>query len=203
MNTKMIKLLSASVVVAMTLSSMPAQAQQVVTTSVNARAGLAPLVTVSCDPVNFGVWRIPPRSTGGVTEIGLTVAANNAAAATTATAIGNAVNVALASGYSAPSAGTCRISGATTVSSTIRTAISGNTSLTMGGVAILSLNAPATAAALVANVGLGGTGAVIDASGSGSFRIEGTLTIPETVVAANFGGYQTNAAATVSVTDAI
>jgi hypothetical protein len=46
----------------------------------------------------------------------------------------------------------------------------------------------------------------VDAQGDGAFRVVGVLTIPETIVLANYGGYQTGTGttvggATVSFTD--
>jgi hypothetical protein len=47
---------------------------------------------------------------------------------------------------------------------------------------------------------------LVDSSGNGAFRVTGTLEIPQTIVAANYGGYQTGTGttaggATVTFTD--
>ena len=185
------------------LSALPAQAQQVVTASVNARAGLAPLTSVTCDDVNFGVWRVPVRSTGGTSIVTLTVSANTAAGVTTAAVTGNTSNVAVAGGYIVPTAATCVVSGATNISTTLPTAISNNIGLSFGSSTHESLRVPPTLATLSANLSLAGTGVAVDATGAGAFRVVGELTIPQAILAANYGGYRTSTAATVSVTDAL
>ncbi len=199
MNGKLV----AALLAASTLAAMPAQAQQVVTASVNARAGLAPLTAVTCDDVNFGVWRVPTRTTGGSTLITLTVSANNAAGTTTSTVSGNSTNVGLASGYIAPTAATCTVSGATNVSSTLPTAITNNVGLAFTSSTHESLRVPTTLSLLSATLDLAGTGVVIDSAGAGSFRVVGVMTIPQQIISANYGGYRTEASATVSVTDQI
>ena len=189
--------------------ALPAQAQSTtstITASVNARAGLSPVLSVTCTPVNFGVWRVPARSTGGTTEITLTVSANTAAGVTTGTATGNTTNVALDSNYSVPDAATCSVLGSRPVSSTVPTAITGNTNLSFIASNHESLATPSALAALSANLTLAGTGVLVDASGNGAFRVVGVLTIPQTIVAANYGGYQTGTGttaggATVTFTD--
>jgi len=199
MNGKLV----AAFLAASTLAAMPAQAQQVVSASVNARAGLAPLTNVVCDGVNFGVWRVPVRTSGGSTVIGLTVSANNAAGTTSSVLTGNVTNVGSASGYNAPEAGTCRVTGATTISTTLPTSISNNVGLAFTSSNHESLRTPNVLAALSATLSLGGVGVVIDATGAGSFRVIGDLTIPQAIIANNYGGYITSTSATVSVTDAV
>ena len=185
------------------LTALPAQAQQVVTASVNARAGLAPLTAISCDDVNFGVWRMPVRTTGGSTVITLTVSANNASGTTAAAVTGNSTNVAVASGYTGATAATCSVTGATTVSATLPTSITNNVGLAFISSNHESLATPSVLSAMVATLTLGGTGVVIDSAGSGSFRVVGALTVPQVVTATNYGGYRTSTAATVSMTDAV
>ncbi len=199
MNGKLV----AALLAASTLAAMPAQAQQVVTASVNARAGLAALTAVTCDDVNFGVWRVPARTSGGSTIITLTVSANNATGTTTTSISGNTTNVGAASGYIASTAATCTVTGATTVSATLPTAITNNVGLAFVGSNHETLNFPTSVAAMNATLTLGGTGVVVDSTGSGTFRVVGVLTIPQAIVAANYGGYKTATPATVSVTDAV
>jgi len=199
MNGKLV----AALLAASTLAAMPAQAQQVVTASVNARAGLAALTAVTCDDVNFGVWRVPTRTTGGSTLITLTVSANNASGTTSAAVTGNSTNVGTASGYIAATAATCTVTGATNVSATLPTAITNNVGLAFTSSTHETLTAPTTLSALTATLTLGGTGVVIDSTGSGSFRVVGVLTIPQAIVSANYGGYRTSTSATVSVTDSV
>jgi hypothetical protein len=40
-------------------------------------------------------------------------------------------------------------------------------------------------------------------AGTGSFRVVGTLTIPEIIVSGNYGGYQTQGEGMITVTDAL
>jgi hypothetical protein len=185
--------------------SMQAQGADTGTASVNAIAGLAPVITISCTDVNFGVWRIPSRSSGGATTITLTTATNTAAAATTAAATGNTTSVALASGFVAPTAATCSVSGIMNKSATVQTSIASNTGLTFATSNHESLAHPTALADLRANLSLEGTGVVIDASGVGAFRVGGVLTIPNVIDASHYGGYKTNGvnAALVTVTDQI
>lgn len=193
--------------------ALPAQAQitNTVTASVNARAGLAPLLAVTCDPVNFGVWRVPVRgiNSGGTTLITLTVSANNALGVTTYTPTGNLTNVSLAPGYNLPEAGTCRVTGAVKINSSLPVGITGNTNLPFIASNHELLPTPSLLADLRANLTLAGTQVNIDGFGAGSFRVTGVLTIPEPIVSGNYGGYQTGTGinngggATVSVTDTL
>lgn len=198
--------LMAAVLAATALSALPAQAQDTVSTTVNARAGLSPVLSLACDRVNFGVHRVPIRATGGVTTISLAVSANNASGATTATTGGNTTNVAAASGFEVPAAAICTVNGSNNVSSTIQSAISQNTGLNFGASNHNNLNNPAQVAALTADLSLAGAGVTINSVGAGTFRVTGVLTIPEVITAENYGGYSTVTAensATVTVTDAL
>ena len=200
------KISTAVVLGTLAVISMQAQAVDTGTATVNATAGLAPVVVVSCTDVNFGVWRIPNRSSGGqTTVITLTTATNTSGAVTTATATGDTTSVALATGYVAPTAATCSVSGIMNKSATVRTAISANTSLTFAPSTHESLADPTALAALSAELTLAGTGVAIDGNGSGAFRVTGVLTIPAAIIGGNYGGYKTNGvnAATVTVTDQI
>lgn len=189
--------------------ALPAQAQNTtstITASVNARAGLSPVLSVTCDAVNFGVWRVPIRTNGGITTITLTVSANTAAGVSTGTPSGNTTNVSLDSRYLPPSAATCTVLGSRPINSTLPTAITGNTNLSFIASNHESLPTPTTLAPLTADLALAGTGVAVDALGGGAFRVTGVLTIPEVIAAANYGGYQTGTGttvggATVSFTD--
>lgn len=184
-----------------TIVALPAQAQaatSTISTSVNARAGLSPALAVTCDAVNFGVWRVPIRNSGGITEITLTVSANNTTGVSTATVGGNTNLVSLDTGYLLPKAATCSVVGSKPVSTNLTTSISGNTGLGFIASNHESLPIPTTLAQLTANLQLGGIGVAVDANGSGSFRVAGTLIIPEVIVVGNYGGYQTGTGTTPS-----
>ena len=189
--------------------ALPAQAQSTsttISTSVNARAGLSPILSVTCDAVNFGVWRVPIRNSGGTTAITLTVSANDATGVSSGTASGNTINVALDTGYLLPSAATCNVYGSRPVGTTLTTAITGNTTLRFIASNHESLPTPSVMADLTANLALAAPGVAVDANGNGAFRVVGVLTIPQPIVAGNYGGYQTGTGttvggATVSFTD--
>lgn len=202
---KISKISTAVAMGTLALVSMQAQASDAGSANVNAIAGLAPVVIVSCTDVNFGVWRIPNRTSGGATTVTLTVPSNTAAAATTATASGNTTRVSLASGYVAPTAATCSVSGIMNQLTTVQTSIASNTGLGFTSSNHESLDTPITLAALSANLTLAGTGVYIDGNGDGTFRVTGVLTIPTAINANHYGGYKTNGinAARVTVTDAI
>lgn len=197
--------LMAAVLAATTLAAVPAQAQNAdrVIASVDALAGLSPVLSMTCDSVNFGVWRIPTRTTGGTTTITLTVSSNNAAGVTTATPGGNTTGAGLAAGYLPPDAATCTVSGSNNLSQTIQTAIVGATNMPFGGSAHNNLSTPATLASLRADLALAGTGVVINGTGTGTFRVVGVLTVPQTIVTGNYGGYATLDAAQVSANDQV
>ncbi len=198
------KLVAASLAASL-LAAVPAHAQVAdsVTTSVNALAGLSPVLSMTCDSVNFGVWRIPVRSTGGTTTITLTVSANNAAGVTTATPGGNTTGAGLAAGYLPPLAATCSVSGSNNLSQTIRTIIGSATNLAFGPSAHNNLSVPSTLAAMRANLALAGTGVAINGTGTGTFRVVGVLTVPQTIVSGNYGGYATEESAQVSASDQV
>ena len=48
------------------------------TANIDATAGLQPVLSVTCTPVKFGVWRIPTRSSGGTTTITLSTISDTA-----------------------------------------------------------------------------------------------------------------------------
>ncbi len=198
------KILPLAMVCAFATLASQANANDTKTAPVGAIAGLSPVLSLTCTNVNFGVWRVPVRSSGGATTVTLTVSANNASGSTTATTGGNTTNVAAASGYEVPNAATCTVSGSNNATDTIQTAIADNTGLNFGISNHNNLTAPVATAALTADLALGGTGVLINSTGSGTFRVVGVLSIPETIVQDNYGGYATSTAensATVTVTD--
>jgi hypothetical protein len=205
MNIKMIKLLSVSVVAATTLTATPAQAQSAnsVSSSVDALAGLSPTLSLGCDGVNFGVWRIPTRTTGGVTTITLTVSANTRAGVTTATAGGNTTGVGLAAGYTGPTAGGCTLAGSNNVSKDVQSALAGASNMPFTGSTHNGLPLPTAPANLRATLSLAGTGISVNGLGIGEFRVVGVLTIPELIVAGNYGGYRTLDRAELLATDLV
>jgi len=194
------------------LTGVNASANDTVSASVNALAGLSPVLSLACTDVNFGVWRVPVRSSGGTTSVTLTVSANTSGGSTTATSGGNTTGVALASGYNVPNAGVCTVNGSNNPSQTIQTGIDNNVALTFGASNHNNLNNPQqVVSGMAADLTLGGAGVAINTQGAGSFRVTGVLTIPEGIAETNYGGYRTSTggtdgegnAATVTVTDAV
>lgn len=193
-------------------TALNASANDTVSASVNALAGLSPVLSLTCTDVNFGVWRVPVRSAGGTTTVTLSVSANTSAGATTATSGGNTTGVAAASGYNVPNAAVCTVNGSNNPSQTIITAIANNAALTFGASNHNNLNNPSqVVSGMSADLALGGAGVAINTSGAGTFRVVGVLSIPETIAANNYGGYRTSTggsggegnAATVTVTDTL
>lgn len=207
------KLLAAALSTALLSGALQAHANDTVSANVNAVAGISPVLSLTCNNVNFGVWRVPVRSSGGSTTVTLSVSANNSAGATTAATGGNTTGVAIASGYNVPNAATCTVNGSNNPSQTIQTSIANNTGLIFGTSNHNNLSNPQQTASLSADLTLGGAGVQIGSTGSGTFRVTGVLTIPQTIVAENYGGYSTSSAnmpdesvgnsATVTVTDAL
>ncbi|WP_353209294.1 hypothetical protein [Sphingorhabdus sp.] len=184
------------------LMALPAQAQSVVNTQIDARVGLVAMTYIECAGVDFGLWRVPTRNTGGATFINLTVTANDATGVTIARIFGNSTSVSQDARHP-PVAGTCYVFNAETVSSRLRTSIFQNNAMSMGGLPLYGLSSPSIQALVVADLALGGNGVAIDATGNGTFRVVGELTIPQNIVAANYGGYQTQGEGKVSVTDGL
>lgn len=187
------------------LAALPAQAQtaNTVVTSVNARAGLAPLTSVSCTPVDFGVWRVPVRAAGRTGAGTTTVTLTESGGITTATLGGvDTTNVALATTYPAPTAGACSVVGAMNLNNSDQVSISGHQGMTFTSSNHNSLNRPSNLAALRADLTTVNSVA-ISALGTGNFTVVGVLTIPSVIVAQNYGGYTTTEPATVTVFDII
>jgi len=196
--------LAAASLVCTALVALPAQAQtpRTVNASVNATAGLSPLFALDCHGVDFGSWYVPLRRTGGQTFITLTVDVNNASGATTGTPGGNAARVSLESRYP-PKAGTCYITGSESVPLSLKASIAQNVAMEMGGLNLYGNPSPAVQAVVFCDLALVDDARVPVTAGRGSFRVVGTLTIPEIIVIGNHGGYQTKGEGMITVTDAL
>lgn len=173
-------------------------------------AGLAPVLELTCSDVKFGVWRVPTRTEGGVTTI--TLSDDNTTAVAT-----NTTNVALSSAEIAqPAAGSCAFTGSAVatgetamgVSMAATEATTGAGTLTAGTLIAAAnnvyadINGASAGAALEFTLNFPTTTAV-DSNGAGSFKIAGVLTIPETIVADNYGGYKQNGTITVTIDDGV
>lgn len=187
-------------------------AAETATDTIDVYAGLAPVLELVCSDVKFGVWRVPTRTEGGVTTI--TLSDDNTTAVAT-----NTTNVALSGAAIAqPAAGSCAFTGsagaagetamdvsmATTVTSASTAAgeLTGGTMIAATSNEYAALDAATTAAALGFELSFPTTTAV-DSNGAGSFKIAGVLTIPETIVADNYGGYKQDGTITVTIDDGV
>lgn len=196
------KIAAATALLATSLISTGAMAEAV-TNSVDARAGLAPALEMTCTPVSFGVWRVPVRAGGAVTTITLDASTNAVTAGGNLTRVAQSLSV----GSWIHSRGTCTMSGSTAANATnATTGITGATAMAFSAAnaaatGYVGLVAAPVAAALVATLTVGSTSAI--SSGATTFYVGGVLTIPTTIVVDNYGGYKTTGFATVSADDGV
>jgi hypothetical protein len=181
------------------LAASGAQAQQTASTTVNAVAGLAPVMTLTCTDVNFGVWTVPSGDRGGVTTLTMSVNAPDSATATETIAVSGVTTVAQ---IYPDTAGRCVVQGAW---NTLTAAINGNSGMAFGTsnhiVALGNVKVPTvTNSNVSANLTLSTTTPSVNANSEAFFYVVGTLTIPNNLITGNYGGYRANTPATVSVT---
>lgn len=169
--------------------------------TVDATAGLQPALELSCTDVSFGVWRVPIRTSGGVTTITLDRDTDNVATS------GNTARVAQSNSDAswAHSRGECTLSGSTAVDETAADiTISDNTDMPFvaspaANTGYIGLDAATTAATLTCSLDVPATATIT--SGSATFYVGGVLTIPQAIVADNYGGYKTSTPATITAND--
>jgi hypothetical protein len=169
-----------------------AAAEGPVSDTVDALAGLAPVLDLACTPVSFGVWRVPTGARAAVNTVTLTMEDTT----TKYTASGS---ISLGSGATAtPYAGVCAMTGSNNMSSTgAALVMTNNTAMAFSGAAVLNRVTPTTSAALTATLATPAT-VSIDADGAATWYVVGELTIPNNLVTANYGGYQSTTAATAT-----
>lgn len=168
-------------------------------TTVNVYAGLASVMELSCTDVNFGVWRVPT----GTRINGATVVTLNNDDSTGIT--GSTANIALSADNLAPKAGVCDVTGSSKATGTGTASLSAATGsfLTNGGTGFNAetLSAPGTAvSSFTYALALSSATPLISVTGTASFTIQGTMSIPDSLVAGNYGGYK-SPDITVSFTD--
>ncbi|MGL4857754.1 hypothetical protein [Plesiomonas sp.] len=156
--------------------------------TVNAYAGIAPVLTLTCTDLNFGVWKVAIGGRSNVTTITLAADANN-------TATSSDSGVALSKGYSPATAGACDLTGSLALDGTLADVVlSNNTNVEFIGQASTKFAAgilkPAADAALRATV-TASTLTPIITNGTGRFYLGGVLTIPNNLNKSNYGGYIT------------
>ncbi|MEL4204261.1 hypothetical protein P0W48_13005 [Plesiomonas shigelloides] len=167
--------------------------------TVDAYAGIAPTLELTCSDVNFGVWRMGTGARGGATIV--TLPSNG----TSATSTGGTAALSNANSHQAPVRSTCQLKGSGAPNGTAATVtLKDNTSMTFTGTSsnnfAVTLPAPGTAAALTANL-TAFTLAPVISGGATQVYIGGELTIPDNIVEANYGSYKTSAPLTVTLED--
>lgn len=169
------------------------------TADINATVGLQPVLLLTCTPVKFGVWKIPARSGGGTTSVTLTTGSD------TAVASGNTsggVALSATAGYTS-ARGVCSLIGSSAPDATLMTISLSASSASLGSdgaSAYVGLAAPATAVTGLSTVLTAPTNSAIT-TGSAVFYVGGVLTIPDTIVAGNYGAYKTGTPVTITVND--
>ena len=161
-------------------------------TTVNATAGLAPVLSLSCTPVLLGVWRAKPGNRGGKSTIKLSIDG-----ATTKFAISDNLDVSMASGsLSVPQAGFCSMFNSNNPGVTdAKLTISDSQVLEFDTANVLNRGqakkALKGASGLKALLVVDKSGlAAVNSLGSATWRVLGTLEIPDGVVIDNYGGYR-------------
>ncbi|MEY4978536.1 MAG: hypothetical protein RLZZ352_806 [Pseudomonadota bacterium] len=158
-------------------------------------------MTLTCLDVNFGVWTVPSGDRGGSSTVTLTVSSPDSATATTTATLGG-TTTGLARVGAAPVAGACKVDGAwNTLAITIANNTGKNFVASNHPVANGAAKLPVTAnTGVVADLTLSTAAPSINASSEAYFWVTGVLTIPNNVVAANYGGYRAQTPATVTAT---
>ena len=197
---KMRKMLVGLVVVALSLGLFVGQAAaETATDTVDVYAGLAPVMEMSCEDVNFGVWRVPTASRSGANTVTL-----SDAGATAVTGTGTSTNIALSSNWLAPQAGSCTVTGSTAVNGTVGVVAISSATGSFVGNDDSGFEAEGIAEAVTVVSGftyeLASTTPVGMVAGATSFTLHGTMEIPDSLIAANYGGYQ-SPSITVTYTD--
>ncbi len=167
---------------------------------IEAIAGIQPLVSLECTPINFGVWRVPVRASGGITSVLVPPVLGS-----TATLSGNVASVAAsAKAGHAATPGVCTFTGSsapdgTTLALTTQLGMAdmaGDASAYVGVAAPSGLIFNMTAQ-LTTPTGIVTTG------GSSTFYVGGTLEIPSVVAATNYGGYKSADPFSITADDGI
>ena len=181
------------------------------TTNLEARAGLIGALSISCTPLNFGVFSVDTSTTRASAD---TVAITNAADTRAwTTGGGSAANtgIAFVNGASNGNVGraVCDVAGSTAPAATVLTVTFSpvsrqvNLSAATSGV-VYGLKAPNTGIANLQVTFNQPTGSVVvNAAGAATFQLGGTLSIPAAVSTDNLGGYRNTSGLTITVDDGI
>jgi hypothetical protein len=163
------------------------------TAQINAVAGVAPILSLVCSDVDFGVWRIPVRNGPRQTKVTL-VHSNNGGSTTIATLSEHVVGVAQASTFGPAEVGTCTVRGSQHPGQRIGVSILGTGELALAP-ANKSRLPPAAqkAQGISVSLRLSEPNALIGQDGQGVFTVVGDFNIPAQIRSANHGGYSTQA----------
>lgn len=193
-----VRMLLAGVSMAVALPQQ-AGAESATDRSVNAVAGLHPMIELNCTPVNLGVWRVPKRNAGGTTRIMLDIDRAHLGAQ-----ISQNTAVARASGHPdwEPAFGVCTVtqSRALDQSSAVVT-IQNNRLLKVVPDANAFTAVPAGRANSALRIDVYAPTLTRISNGTSTFLIGGGITIPEKIIDADYGAYRTATRPLVSVDD--
>jgi len=186
-----------SLCAAVVAASLATTAQaETANTTVEVYAGLASVMELTCSDVNFGVWRVPTGTRTGSSSGATTITLNDADSATVTA--GSSDKVALSNAWTAPKTGTCNVTGSARTDGGSGTAslsdASGNFATSVGtGFENESIDAPSTPlseGSFTYALTLSSTTPEISGTGTSAFTIQGTMSIPDNLVADNYGGYK-------------
>lgn len=168
-------------------------------------AGLAPVLEMTCTDVNFGVWRVPTGDRGDKTIV--TLNASSVATATVFTGGAADTAVSLSGKYDNPAAGTCDVTGSAVSN------VNGVATLTDGSGIFIGTDANTFATGLAEptdlpldsvfkfTLGLSTGTPAINADGEATFKVIGSMEIPNNLVTNNYGAYKSEGSVTVEFDD--
>ena len=183
------------------------------TDDIDVYSGLAPVMTLTCTDLNFGVYQIArgDRGTGGVTTVTLSWN-HDGFNDVYATSIGftnpgqDMIALSDKLSYDGPSPGLCTVSGSQASNTSIAISRSPTTAFNFAGTAgnpfAATLDTPDAALTNMLGVMTVPATVALDANGSGSFVITGAVQIPNNLSAGNYGSYK-GPAVTISVSDGL
>lgn len=161
------------------------------TAQINAVAGVAPILSLVCSDVDFGVWRIPVRNAPQQTKVTL-AHSNNGGPTTIATLSEHVVGVAQASTFGQAEVGTCTVSGSQHPSQRIGVSILGTGELVLAPASKSRLPPAAQKAqGISVSLRLSEPTVLIGQDGRGVFTVVGDFNIPARIRSENHGGYST------------
>jgi len=191
--------LLAGLLLAVALLPGLAMAESAINPSVDATVGIHPMLTLTCSPVNLGVWRVPPRTTGGTTRIMLDIDHPELG-----TQVYLNTKVAKAQAYADWDAdfGTCTLTQSRALDQSSATIKIANNRLLKVDPADLSFT----------NINRGRSGSSIRVdvyvptlvkimNGTATFKVGGGLTIPQKIEFVDHGAYRTSIRPMITVDD--